>query len=278
MIMRLISGLLLCLVLALPAQAQEHPLRLLAGTTHLADILRDLCPEAEIRTMIPGGACPGHYDLRPGDLVLLQRADALFLHPWQQDLENMRTLVQATANTKLRVEIVDEPGNPMVPAVQAGYTLALGDQLSSLTPNRAPAIRSAAARRMVRIQALDKQLRTQFQEAGAAHHPVACARMQEGLIRWAGFPVAAVFDRPGDMTPEQLARIVDQGRSGGAVLVVDNLQSGDGGQGLAEELAARRVVLSNFPGGFPQTETWEDALRINAQFLLEALNGHLSSP
>ncbi|BBD09824.1 metal ABC transporter substrate-binding protein [Desulfovibrio ferrophilus] len=275
MIMRIVPALLICLSLMLPrpAQAEDQPLRLLAGTTMLADILHDLCPQAEVRALIPGGACPGHYDLRPADLVLLNKAEALFLHPWQQDLENMRILIDAAANAQLHVEIVAEPGNSMLPQVHARYTRAMAQRLGEIAPQQNQAIQNAAKRRLARITTLEQELLFRLHQAGAQRHPVVCAQMQEGLARWAGFPVATVFYRPGDMNPEQMARVVDAGKSGKATLVIDNLQSGDGGRGLAEELSARRIMLSNFPGGFPDTNTWEDALRVNIERLLNALQG-----
>jgi len=52
-------------------------------------------------------------------------------------------------------------------------------------------------------------------------------------------------------------------------LIIDNLQSGqDAGKGVAEELGYRRIILSNFPGGFDNTETWEKAIDRNVELIL----------
>jgi NAD(P)H-hydrate repair Nnr-like enzyme with NAD(P)H-hydrate epimerase domain len=40
------------------------------------------------------------------------------------------------------------------------------------------------------------------------------------------------------------------------------------GKAVAEELGARNVNLSNFPGGYPNTETWEKAIDKNIELLL----------
>ena len=64
---------------------------------------------------------------------------------------------------------------------------------------------------------------------------------------------------------------MDAGRDSGVSLVIDNLQSGqDAGASIAEELGVTRIILSNFPGGFPDTETWEKAIDKNVQLILEA--------
>jgi len=53
-------------------------------------------------------------------------------------------------------------------------------------------------------------------------------------------------------------------------LIIDNLQSGqDAGAGIAEELDCDRIILSNFPGGFDNTETWEKAIDENIRRILE---------
>ncbi|WP_461208816.1 metal ABC transporter solute-binding protein, Zn/Mn family [Desulfocurvus sp. DL9XJH121] len=269
MIRKLLLALACCLLLA--ATAQARPLHLVAGTTIISDILTDLCPQAEVRALIPGGACPGHYDLRPADLAGLAEADALVLHPWQRDLENMRALVNAAASPKLRVLVVPEPGNAMVPEVQARYVRALAAMLIDLAPQLRESINQAAGARLNRLEHLARQLHARLQAAGANNLPVTCCVMLVEQVRWAGFPVAATFARPGDMTPEQMAQVVDAGRAGKTGLVVDNLQTGDGGRGIAEELGARRVALSNFPDGFRDTGTWEKAFSANVERLIRCL-------
>ena len=66
--------------------------------------------------------------------------------------------------------------------------------------------------------------------------------------------------------------LVDKGREAKVTLIIDNLQSGkDAGAAIAEELDCERVILSNFPGGFDNTETWEKAIDRNVELILEAI-------
>jgi zinc transport system substrate-binding protein len=54
--------------------------------------------------------------------------------------------------------------------------------------------------------------------------------------------------------------------------VIDNLQDGkDAGRGIAEDIGATQINLSNFPGGFENTETWEKAIDRNVDLLLKAI-------
>ena len=40
---------------------------------------------------------------------------------------------------------------------------------------------------------------------------------------------------------------------------------------IAEELGCERIILSNFPGGFDNTETWEKAIDRNVELILGAV-------
>jgi zinc transport system substrate-binding protein len=66
--------------------------------------------------------------------------------------------------------------------------------------------------------------------------------------------------------------LVDKGREAGVTLIIDNIQSGqDAGAGIAEELGCTRIILSNFPGGFDNTETWEKTIDRNIELIMAAL-------
>jgi hypothetical protein len=52
------------------------------------------------------------------------------------------------------------------------------------------------------------------------------------------------------------------------------MQSGhDAGAGIAEEMGCTRIILSNFPGGYENTETWEKAIDYNIELILKAIAG-----
>jgi len=275
---RLIFSLLLsicCMAGALSAQvhAAQQPVRILAGSTLIADVLGDLAPKgAEIRVLIPGGACPGHFDLKPSDLQLVQGAQAVILHKWQEKMPTMRNLLRAAENDKLKVDALPEPENPMLPAGQAALTRAVRDVLLRVFPEQAGAIGDAAERRLARIDAVGAELNIQLEPLKAAHVTAICSGMQAALAGWAGCTVVARYGRPQDMTPAEMAKLISVGREKGVTLVVDNIQSGAGaGSNLAEELGAKQVDLSNFPGAIEGTGTWEQALRANIRRLMDAV-------
>jgi len=92
-------------------------------------------------------------------------------------------------------------------------------------------------------------------------------------VNWAGFDVVATYGRPEDLSVIDLERLVNQGNQAGVALVIDNLQSGGttSSETMAQDIGAIQVTISNFPGGFEGTETWERAVDKNVDLILEAL-------
>jgi zinc transport system substrate-binding protein len=65
--------------------------------------------------------------------------------------------------------------------------------------------------------------------------------------------------------------LVDKGKVGKVALVIDNMQTGgESGKALAEDLSVKHIVLSNFPGGYENTETWEKAIDKNIELIMNS--------
>ena len=101
---------------------------------------------------------------------------------------------------------------------------------------------------------------------------VICSGMQAAFLNWVDLNVVAFYGRPDSLTPQVVKELVDTGRAENVTLIIENMQSGqDAGKGIAEELGCTRIILSNFPGGFDNTETWEKAIDRNIELILEAI-------
>ncbi len=110
-------------------------------------------------------------------------------------------------------------------------------------------------------------------EAGVSEIKVIASARQADFLQWAGFKVVATFVNAQALTPQTVKDLVDKGKIEGVTIIVNNLQDGrDAGEAVALELGITSVNLSNFPGGFENTETWEKAIGYNIDSLLDALN------
>lgn len=248
-------------------------MRVLAGTTLVEDIVRDLAgPETTVRTIIPAAACPGHYDVKASDVVFAGEADLVALHDWQERMPAMVSLLEASGNAKAVVVVVKAGGNWMVPDRQKEAVLAFSRVLAQADPAHASDFAEKAERRLLRVDDAARRLRQTMRDRGLVGTPVMCDAMQRPFLEWLGFTVVAQYGRFEEMGPEALGKAMTQAKAGGARLVADNLQStGDAGKALARDLGAAHVCLSNFPGGYSGADTWERAVDRNMEMIAAAL-------
>jgi len=303
LIAALVGTLVTVLVLAQHAQPSTD---IMAGSSLIANIIQDVAGDKMgTRTLIPPGVCPGHYDVEVSDIEALANSKALFIHDYQENFINITGAIEAAENPDLTVTVLNVTGNWMVPAVQAEAVDKIAQALGQIDPENATYYQERAAEREQAIledkiaQALgqiDPENATYYQEraaereqaildkgeevenrlqgAGVEGVKVICAEMQQGFVNWAGFDVVATFGRPEDLNPVQMEELIVKAKDAGVALVIDNLQSGATtlGASIEQDVEAIPVTISNFPGGFENTETWEKAINKNVDLLLEALN------
>lgn len=125
------------------------------------------------------------------------------------------------------------------------------------------------------LKELDEVAREVKEEAEALkveEVKVMCMKWQRPFVSWVGFNVVADYDPPETIPARKAAELSRLAREEGVALFIDNLQVGvEFGRRLAEETGGEHVVLTNFPGAVPGTETLAKMLKYNADRLFEAL-------
>lgn len=256
-----------------PAHAQPAPpMKILATTSLISEIAGDIGGTAvEIATLIPPASCPGHFDIKPDNMKLLAVAQVFMLHNWQ-GRQFSDEIIRASGNRTLTKAVLAVPGNWMAPAAQIEATDRIAAVLAEADAPRADAYRAAAERRKATVQRVGAAQERRLADATVGAIAVLANDMQADFIRWSGFQVAGVFGRGEDMSPRDMEDAIHLGRAKAVRLVVDNLQSGkQAGIGIAKEIGAVQVTLSNFPGGFKDTGAWAKAIEKNVDLLLAAI-------
>ena len=272
LIVGLVGILVTVLVLAQHAQPSAD---IVAGSSLITNIIQDVADgKVEPRTLIPPGLCPGHYDVKPSDIEALANSKALFIHNYQQNFENITGLIEAAENPDLIITVINVTGNWMTPPVQAEAVEKIAQALGEIYPENAAYYQGNATEMAQAILAKGEGVKDRLLDAGVEEVKVICAEMQAGFVKWAGFDVVATFGRPEDLNVLQMQELVVEAKEAGVALVIDNLQSGAtaASETMAQDIGAIQVTISNFPGGFENTETWEKAIDKNVDLLLEALN------
>jgi len=272
----LIAGLvgILVTVLALAQYAQPSA-DIIAGSSLITDIIQDVADgKLKAYTLIPPGMCPGHYDVKPSDVETLANSRVLIIHNWQQNMKNIIGLVEAADNPDLVIKVIDVPDMPMVPQIQAETIDEIARALGEIDPENSAYYQEKAAERTQAILAKGEGMKDKLQDANVSGVTVLCVEYQAGFAEWAGFDVVATYGRPEDLSVAEVDQLITEAKQAGVALVIDNLQSGATatGEAMAQDIGAIQVTISNFPGGFENTETWEKAIDKNVYLLLEALN------
>jgi len=265
------------LMFGITALQRQSSADIVAGSSLIANIVRDVAGDKlETLTLIPPGVCPGHYDIKLSHIKALANCKALFIHDYQANFQNVKNAIAAADRPDLTVVVVNVTGNWMVPSVQAEAVNKIAQALSEIDPANAAYYQERASERAQAILTKGEEVKARLAEAGVNGTKVLCAEMQQGFVRWVGFNITATFGRPEDLVTEQKAGLIDQAREAGVALVIDNLQSGAEtlGASISTEsgVEAVPVTISNFPGGLPNTETWEKAIDKNVDLLLAALD------
>ena len=229
----------------------------------------------DVVNIIPPAQCPGHFDVKPGDIQKLADADLFLLAGWQGEMFSQE-LIESANNPNLTVVTLDIPSNPqsnwMTPSVQQEATGGVATALSQLDTDNSAAYQASAAEYKDMIEAKAAEINTRLAGENLSGINVICSGMQAAFLKWVGLNVVTFYGRPDTLTPQVVKDLVDKGREENVTLIIDNLQSGqDAGAGIAEELDCDRIILSNFPGGFDNTGTWEKAIDENIRRILEVV-------
>ena len=229
----------------------------------------------DVVNIIPPAQCPGHFDVKPGDIQKLADADLFLLHGWQGETFSQDLI--ATANnpdlTVVNINVkVGENTNWMTPPVQQAAVDKVVAALSEVDAENAAVYQELAAEYKDSVTAKEAEIEARLAEANLAGINVMCSDQLPGFVQWTGLNIVDVFGRPDSFTPQVVQELVDTGREDNVTLIIDNLQSGqDAGKGIAEELGCARIILTSFPGGFDNTETWEKAIDYDIELILEAI-------
>ncbi|MFC1899333.1 metal ABC transporter substrate-binding protein [Chloroflexota bacterium] len=254
----------------------DSQLKVVTSTSLISQIVDRVGGElVDVINIIPPAQCPGHFDVAPGDIQKLADADLFLLHGWQGE-KFSEDLIDSANNpdlTTIRINVkVGENINWLSPPVQQAAVDKITETLSESDPDNTDVYHKQATEYKAIITAKTTELKNRLSEANLADVNVISAEQLTGLIKWAGLNVIRVFGHLDSLTPQLVQELVDAGTEENVTLVIDNLQNGqDAGAGIAEELDSKRIILTNFPGCYDGTDTWEETIDYNVNLILEAV-------
>jgi len=255
------------------AAEDSAKLKVVTSTSLIAQIAERIGGDmVSVTNVVPPAQCPGHFDIKPGDVQMLANAQLFIIHNWQG--EKFSDELIASANNEDLVKVMIEvPGNWMTPQVQREAADKIAEALIQIDPDNSTYYQNSADEYKAEVTAKESEINSRLSQVNLSAINVLCDEQQTGFVTWTGLNIIVTYGRPETFTPQVIKDLVDQGREGNVTLVIDNMQSGgESGKSLAEELGVAHIVLSNFPGGYENTDTWEQAIDFNIDLILNAIN------
>lgn len=271
-----VIGIIVMSLLAGCSDQDDTRPKVVTSTSLIAHIVERVAGDkVDVVNIIPPAQCPGHFDCSPDDVKNLVDAELFLLHGWQGEVFSDDLIASANNEDLTVVRLNSKAGenmNWMAPPVQL---VAIDDVTAALSrldeANTAEYEANAEAYKAV-VTAKGNEVKEKLAAINPGSIKVLCGQQQTGFLKWAGFNIIGMYGEPDTLTPQVVRDLVDTGNENNVTLVIDNMQSGiDAGAGIAEEINARQVTLSNFPGGYENTDTWEKTIDYNIGLLLELM-------
>jgi len=255
---------------ATPIKAEDAAEKaiIVCTTNAIGSLVQELVgDEAEIVVLVRPGLCPADYDMKPSDVYAVSKAQLLFYQAIPGEFW-LQGLVEAAGNENLTMVTV--PGVYNTPEGARRYINLVGGNLSKAFPHMDLEAKISAMLDDVDLVANEIATEAQTLEVGKVN--VVCMMWQRDFVEWVGFNVVADYRPPETLSAAEVTALVETAQREEAALIIDNLQiSTEFGGGIASEVGAVHLVLTNFPGAIPETGNLTQMFRYNADQLFEGV-------
>ena len=252
-------------------KAPAGKLTVVCTTTVLGDFAEEIGGDRiDVTSIVPAGICPGHYDVTPSAILAVSKAFLVFRHGFEQYFPWFDSMLEASGNEG--VEIVDFSSEWNVPALAVENIERMSDELCDVDPCNAAYFRDNEMDLCDTINETAQEIQDEADLLNVGDVKVICMEWQECFVNWTGFNIVATYGPQEGLSLADADILINTGKNENVTLVIDNLQSGtEFGAGLASDVNATQVILTNFPGAIPGTETYAQMIEYNARQLFDAL-------
>ncbi|PVX23069.1 MAG: hypothetical protein CW691_11675 [Candidatus Bathyarchaeum sp.] len=256
---------LLFLSVAEAQNTTEKPI-IVCTTSAVGSVVEDFLGDtAEVLVLVQPGLCPADFDMKPGYVDAVSKATILFKQNIQGEFW-LDGLIESAGNQDLTV--VSIPGVYNTAEGAKSYIRGVGGNLSQILDVN---LDSKISEMINDVDAVSSWMANQAETLQASNVKVICMGWLKTFIESAGFNVVATYNPPETLSAGDITSLLETAQVEGVALVVDNLQIDvEFGEGIASQVGAEHVVLTNFPGALPDTETLSKMFSYNAEQLFNA--------
>jgi hypothetical protein len=220
------------------AQTAEKPI-IVCTTNAVGSVVEEFVGDtAAVLVLVQPGLCPADFDMKPGYVDAVSKAQILF----EQDIPGefwLDALLVASGNEDLAVIAI--PGVYNTPVGTKNYIRGVGGNLSKILGLD---LNAKISQMLSDVDSVSSLMANQASTLEATNIKVICMGWLKTFIESAGFTVVATFN-----------------------LQIDT----EFGAGIASQVGAEHVILTNFPGAVPNTQTLPEMLKYNAEQLFNGI-------
>jgi ABC-type Zn uptake system ZnuABC Zn-binding protein ZnuA len=220
---------------------------------------------ADVVVLVQPGLCPADFDMKPSHVYAVSNAEMLFKQNIQGEFW-LEGLIEAAGNAELTQVAI--PGAYNTPQGAKNYINWVGGNLSQILDID---LDSKISEMLTDVDDVSSWMASQAETLEASNVKVICMSWLKTFIESAGFNVVATYNPPETLSTGDITDLLTTAQTEGVALIVDNLQIDvEFGAEIASEVGAEHVVLTNFPGAIPGTETLPKMLRYDAEQLFNS--------
>jgi ABC-type Zn uptake system ZnuABC Zn-binding protein ZnuA len=270
-VIRVAAGLcLLCLAAAAgrgEASGVSPRVRVVVTTTlagaAVADLAFDWC---EPIPLYPSAGCPGHFDLTPRAMALVEDAALVLVHDYQ---ESLRARVAAMGKPWRSLPTT---GTQALPGPYLDLCAETARALAGAFPAQATGLQ-ARLDELRRSLPVDAERYRRCAESAVRGRSFLVASFQSDFVTWAGAPPAVTFDRSDEISLREMDGLAKYSRSAGVTAIVGNEPWGDReARALAAALGVPWTLLGNYPER-AEPGAWLRLVQVNCDRLVELTGG-----
>ena len=244
---------------------EEKPI-IVCTTEVIGSVVRSyIGDKVDVVVLVNPSLCPADFDIKPSDVYAIRNAMILF----KQDIPGefwLIGLLEASGNENLTQVAV--PGVYNTPEGAKKYVENIGENLTNLLDID---LSNEKDEMITAIDEVSNWMTEKALDNEASMVKVICMQWQKAFVESAGFQVAATYNPPETLSASDINSLVKIAEDERVALIVDNLQIDvEFGKGIADQVGAEHVVLTNFPGAIPGTDSLAEMFQYNADQLHKA--------
>ena len=261
----LLNTIFLSVTVAAAQNTPEKPI-IVCTTSAVGSVVEALLEDtADVVVLVQPGLCPADFDMKPSDIFAVSNAKILFKQNIPGELW-LPILLEAAGNENLTQVTI--PGAYNTPQGAKNYINWVGGNLSQILSIN---LDSQISEMLNKVDQISSWMSTQAESLQVSNVKVISMTWLQSFIESAGFNVVATYNPPETLSTGDITALLQTAQTEGVALVADNLQIDvEFGEGRASEVGAEHLVLTNFPGAIPNTETLPKMLRYNAEQLFNS--------